>query len=115
MSKESPTPSELAKRLREKDEAITGTALARLQNPAFAALVVGLKAASQNARAYLEALIRRYLVEATGKTHCEATPYQRQWWPAIKDESNFPMTDYADTPRRRRAALAMLRFLESLR
>ena len=46
----------LVKRLQEKDGAITGTALARLQNPEFAALVVGLKAASQEARVALESL-----------------------------------------------------------
>ena len=54
-----PTPDEVAaliKRLREKDAAITGTLLACLQNPEFAALVVGLKAASQEARAILESL-----------------------------------------------------------
>ena len=75
-----PTPDEVAaliKRLREKDAAITGTLLACLQNPEFAALVVGLKAASQEARAILESLIYAIRAEAAECRAQFGTPIQQ--------------------------------------
>ncbi len=54
---DSATHSGLIEKLRAKDAAITGTRLAQLRNPEFAAMVIGLKAAAQEARVALEAVV----------------------------------------------------------
>jgi hypothetical protein len=50
----------------------------------------------------------------TKKINCAATPHRTQWLPALR-KAPYQGGNYAETMAQKRGALAMLRFLESLR